>query len=75
MNRPIPNQYRWLLLHKAGAFFVNGAKKGSDGNPVSGHKVVLRHLSKTADLKITAKLALKGGGSAQATRSYVPCKA
>jgi hypothetical protein len=58
----------------AGSFFVNGHKKTSVNNPASGHSVVLRHLSKTADNKITAKLSLKGGGKPSATRAYVPCK-
>jgi hypothetical protein len=35
---------------------------------------VLRHLGKTADNKITAKLKLTGGGKASATRAFVPCK-
>ena len=58
----------------SGSFSVNGQKKGSDGNPRSGGKIVLRHLSSTADLKVSAKLSLKGGGSAVATSAYVPCK-
>jgi hypothetical protein len=58
----------------SGAFFVNGAKKASDNTPRGGDKIVLKHLSSTADIKITAKLALKAGGSATASRSYVPCK-
>ena len=59
---------------KSGAFFVNGVKKASDGTPRAGEKIVLHRLSPTADAKITAKLALKGGGSAIASRAYVPCK-
>jgi hypothetical protein len=58
----------------AGAFFVNGKKKASDSTPQGGEKVVLKHLSPKSDAKITAKLQLKGGGSATATRTYVPCK-
>jgi hypothetical protein len=58
----------------AGAFFVNGNKKAADSTPQGGEKIVLKHLSPKADLKITAKLQLEGGGSAVATRSYVPCK-
>jgi hypothetical protein len=58
----------------AGAFFVNGKKKVSDSTPRGGEKVVLRHLGAKADIKITAKLQLKGGGAAAASRSYVPCK-
>jgi hypothetical protein len=56
-------------------FLVNGKQKASDGTPRGGDRIVLRHLSSTDDLKITAKLRLKGGGRATATRSYVPCKA
>jgi hypothetical protein len=58
----------------SGAFFVNGAKKATDKTPRGGDKIVLKHLSPKADIKITAKLALKTGGSATASRSYVPCK-
>jgi hypothetical protein len=58
----------------AGAFFVNGKKKASDSTPQGGEKIVLKHLKSTADAKITAKLQLKGGGSATASRTYVPCK-
>ena len=58
----------------SGSFFVNGQKKASASTPKAGHSVVLRHLSKTADNKITAKLSLKGGGHASASRVYVPCK-
>jgi hypothetical protein len=57
-----------------GAFFVNGNKKASDSTPQGGEKIVLKHLKPKADIKITAKLQLKGGGSATATRAYVPCK-
>jgi hypothetical protein len=57
-----------------GSFSVNGKKKASVSNPQAGHHVVLRHLSKTADNKITANLSLKGGGHASASRVYVPCK-
>jgi hypothetical protein len=57
-----------------GAFFVNGNKRVSDSTPQGGEKIVLKHLKPKADIKITAKLHLKGGGSATATRSYVPCK-
>jgi hypothetical protein len=56
------------------AFYVNGAKKAADGNPVAGHSVTLRHLSRTADLHVTAKLSLRGGRHATATRTYVACK-
>jgi hypothetical protein len=58
----------------SGAFFVNGHRKKSVSNPTSGHSVILRHLDKTADNKITAKLSLKGGGRSSASRVYVPCK-
>jgi hypothetical protein len=58
----------------AGAFFVNGSKKASDSSPRGGEKIVLKHLKPKADVKITAKLKLKGGGSATASRAYVPCK-
>jgi hypothetical protein len=58
----------------AGSFLVNGQKKASVRNPAVGRSVVLRHLGKTADNKITAKLSLKGGGHVTASRSYVPCK-
>jgi hypothetical protein len=58
----------------SGAFLVNGTKKASDSSPRSGEKIVLEHLSSTADLKITAKLRLKGGGNATATRAYALCK-
>jgi hypothetical protein len=40
----------------------------------AGRRVVLRHFGKTADNKITAKLSLKAGGKASASRLYVPCK-
>jgi hypothetical protein len=56
-----------------GAFFVNGKKKATVSNPHSGHRVVLRHLGKTADNTIRAQLSLNGGGSASASRAYVPC--
>jgi hypothetical protein len=56
-----------------GTFAVNGVTRAADGHPVAGHAIVLRHLSSTADLHITAGLALKGGGHATATRTYVPC--
>ncbi len=56
------------------AFYVNGAKKASDANPVAGHTVTLRHLSRTADLHVTAKLSLRGGRHATQTRTYVACK-
>jgi hypothetical protein len=59
----------------SGSFLVNGKKKASDSNPRAGRRVVLRHLSSTADNKITANLSLKGGGHASASRVYVPCKA
>jgi hypothetical protein len=58
----------------SGSFLVNGKQKKSDGTPKPGEKIVLKHLSSTADLKITAKLKLKGGGSATASRTYLPCK-
>jgi hypothetical protein len=58
----------------SGAFLVNGTKKASDSSPRSGEKIVLKHLSSTADLKITAKLRLKGGGKATATRTYASCQ-
>ena len=58
----------------SGAFFVNGNKKASDSTPRGGDKIVLSHLSPKADIKITAQLKLKAGGSATASRSYVPCK-
>ena len=58
----------------AGVFFVNGQKKASDSTPRGGEKIVLSHLSPKADIKISTKLQLKGGGSALASRSYVPCK-
>jgi hypothetical protein len=57
-----------------GSFYVNGKKKASVSNPQAGHHVVLRHLSKTADDTITAKLSLKSGGKAAAARAYVPCQ-
>jgi hypothetical protein len=59
----------------SGAFFVNGAKKASDSTPRGGEKIVLRHLNPKSDIKISAKLQLKAGGGATASRSYVPCKA
>jgi hypothetical protein len=58
----------------AGAFFVNGSKKASDSSPRGGEKIVLKHLKPKADVKITAKLKLKAGGSATASRAYAPCK-
>jgi hypothetical protein len=58
----------------SGSFFVNGAKKATDNTPRGGDKIVLKHLNPKADIKISAKLALKAGGSATASRSYVPCK-
>jgi hypothetical protein len=57
-----------------GSFFVNGKKKATVSSPRAGHSVVLRHLSKTADNTITAKLSLVGGGKASASRVYVPCR-
>jgi hypothetical protein len=57
-----------------GSFFVNGKKKASVSNPQAGHHVVLRHLSGTADNKISVGLTLRGGGHASAARAYVPCK-
>ena len=56
------------------SFFVNGKKKASVSSPRAGRSVVLRHLSKTADNTITARLSLQGGGKASASRAYVPCK-
>jgi hypothetical protein len=68
------------LTWKAGAskvasssFLVNGKKKASVTNPKPGKRLVLRHLSKTADTKITAHLSLKAGGSATASQAFVPC--
>ena len=58
----------------SGAFSVNGRQKAHVSNPQAGHSVVLRHLSKTADNTISARLSLTGGGTASATRAYVPCK-
>jgi hypothetical protein len=58
----------------ASSFLVNGKKKASDGSPKAGDKIVLKHLKSTADITVTAKLQLENGGSATATRSYVPCK-
>jgi hypothetical protein len=58
----------------AGSFFVNGKKKASDGTPNGGEKIALKHLKAKADLTITAKLRLKSGDTATATRQYVPCK-
>lgn len=57
-----------------GSFFVNGHKKASVSNPHAGGHVTLHHLSAKADNKIVAKLSLKGGGHASATRTYLPCK-
>jgi hypothetical protein len=57
-----------------GAFLVNGKRQAFDSTPRGGEKIGLKHLKSTADLTITAKLRLKGGGSATATRTYVPCK-
>jgi hypothetical protein len=59
----------------SGSFLVNGKQKAADTTPRGGQKVVLNHLSSTADTTITAKLHLKSGGTATATRTYVPCKA
>ncbi len=68
------------LTFKAGAsalsgasFFVNGKQKASVSNPRSGHRVVLRHLSKTADTTIRCPAVLNGGGKASVTQAYVPC--
>lgn len=58
----------------AGSFAVNGKHKASDGSPKAGERIVLKHLRSKADLKITAKLRLKSGGTATATRQYVPCQ-
>lgn len=55
------------------AFLVNGKKKASVTNPNAGHRVVLHHLSSTADNKISVKLSLKHGGKQTATDLYVPC--
>jgi hypothetical protein len=57
----------------SGSFLVNGSHKTSDGTPRPGEKIVLKHLSSTADNTITAKLKLDGGGSATASRTYLPC--
>jgi hypothetical protein len=57
-----------------GSFFVNGHKKRSVSNPHAGGHVTLHHLSSKADTTITAKLSLKGGGHASATRTYLPCQ-
>jgi hypothetical protein len=57
-----------------GSFFVNGRKFSSVSHPKGGQHVVLRHLSGTADNKITAKLTLRGGGKVSASRAYVPCE-
>jgi hypothetical protein len=58
----------------AGSFFVNGKQKASDGTPKGGEKIVLKHLKSKADLKVTAKVRLTSGGTATATRQYVPCQ-
>jgi hypothetical protein len=55
------------------AFSVNGHQVASVDHPKPGRHVVLRHLSKTADTTITARLSLKGGAHTSATRTYVPC--
>ena len=57
----------------SGSFLVNGKKKASVSNPKPGKRLVLRHLSKTADTTITANLSLKSGGQATATQTFVPC--
>ncbi len=57
----------------SGSFSVNGHQSAHVTNPQAGHSVVLRHLSKTADNTISAKLSLDGGGTASAARAYVPC--
>ena len=56
------------------AIFVNGKKRAAVSTPLGGQKIVLKHLSPRADVTITAKLLLKGGGRAAASRSYVPCR-
>jgi hypothetical protein len=58
----------------SGAFSVNGKKRASVSNPKAGHKVVLRHLSSTADNTISAHLSLRNGGKPSASDLYVPCK-
>jgi hypothetical protein len=59
---------------KSGDFFVNGVKKATDSTPRGGEKIVLKHLSPKADIKLSTKVSLKAGGSATASRAYVPCK-
>ncbi len=74
------SHHRATLTFKSGAsalsgasFFVNGKKKASVSNPKPGHRVVLRHLRKTADTTIGAQLSLSDGGRASASQAYVPC--
>jgi hypothetical protein len=57
-----------------GSFLVNGHQRVSVSNPRAGQHVVLRHLSGTADNKISATLSLESGGKVSASRGYVPCK-
>jgi hypothetical protein len=55
------------------AFSVNGHQVASVDNPKPGRHVMLRHLSKTADITITTRLTLAGGAHTSAKRTYVPC--
>lgn len=58
---------------KTATFYVNGAKKKTITSPSGGTSALLQGLSDTSAVTVKAVLALKAGGSATATRSYVPC--
>ena len=73
--------HKATLTWKAGAskvaaasLFVNGSKKAAVSTPQAGQHTVLKHLSATADNKVSVKLTLKSGGHATAASMYVPCK-
>jgi hypothetical protein len=59
---------------KSASVLVNGSKQASVTNPKARSSLVLKKLSATADLTVTARLVMKDGSRTTATRSYVPCR-
>ena len=59
---------------KSASVLVNGTKQASVSSPRAGSSLVLKNLSATKDLKITANLLMKDGSKKSATRAYVPCR-
>ncbi len=53
---------------------VNGSLAAKAGTPTAGSSLVLKKLSATRDLKITANLLMKDSSKRSVTRSYVPCQ-